>query len=385
MENRKQKVLFFIAVGLLWFSLYAYSPILSTYCTDLGASYTLAGTILSSYGFVQLVLRIPTGMLADYTGKRKLIMVAGMSFSLISAVMFMIVRNPVLLIVCRALAGMSASTWAIYMISFSSLFNKEDSKKAVGIANSANLTGVMIATFLGGIIAQWFGDVYTFVPSIASALIAIIMILFFIKEPEVNTDKKVKLRDFAYLLKDRNLIFYSVMAVFFQIAMYTGPLGFVTNILKDLGASSFMRGLATTLSSLPAICTAALSGSFFSEKLGNKLSIIIGFVITGISIAGMAISSSIALVIVFLFINGIAKGLLLSLLNSLAISNVDYSLKSTAASFFQSVYGIGMTIGPVVAGAISDAFGMNTAFISIGLFMLVPVILVAVYRHQEKL
>ena len=65
-------------------------------------------------------------------------------------------------------------------------------------------------------------------------------------------------------------------------------------------------------------------------------------------------------------LSGLAKGLLQSLLNALAVMDVQPQLRSTGAAFFQSVYGIGMTLGPIIAGALADAYNMNVSFMVVG-------------------
>ena len=51
------------AVMLFWFSQYTYVPHLSAYLKDLGASLTLIGIVTGSYGFTQMLARIPLGIL----------------------------------------------------------------------------------------------------------------------------------------------------------------------------------------------------------------------------------------------------------------------------------------------------------------------------------
>ena len=76
-QVKQQKVLLYLAICLMWFSIYVYVPTLSTYCEKMGASYTLVGTVLSSYGFVQMLCRLPIGILSDITKKKKIFYALG--------------------------------------------------------------------------------------------------------------------------------------------------------------------------------------------------------------------------------------------------------------------------------------------------------------------
>ncbi|MBR6816366.1 MAG: MFS transporter [Clostridia bacterium] len=386
MQNKtntaRQKVLMYIAICLMWFSIYVYVPTLSTYCEDMGASYTLIGTILSSYGFVQMLCRLPIGILSDVTRKRKLFMLLGLGFALASGASFLLVNYPPLLVLCRALSGFCASTWAVYMISFSSCFSEEEQPKAMGLASAGMFIGQVPATFLGGVIAQMWGEQATFIAAIVTAVIG--MVLFFgIAEPQIGDKQPVRLRDFARMATNRNLVFYSLMAVFMQIALYTGASGFIPNVLKDLGASNFILGLATSLSSLPAIFSSALSGSFFRQKVGAKKSLLGAFVLMAGTLAAMVITDSIWVILLILLLSGVAKGLLQSMLNSMAVEEIQPQLRSTAAAFFQSVYGIGMTIGPIVAGAIADASDMNTAFLAVAGITMIAFVCILLKKEKQ--
>ncbi|HET7769654.1 MAG TPA: MFS transporter, partial [Chloroflexota bacterium] len=62
---------------LFWVSLYFYVPILPVYAQGMGASLSIVGVMLSAYGVMQLLLRIPTGLASDALGSRKPFVVLG--------------------------------------------------------------------------------------------------------------------------------------------------------------------------------------------------------------------------------------------------------------------------------------------------------------------
>ena len=196
---KKQKVLLYIAIALMWFSIYVYTPILSTYCEDLGATYTLVGTVLSSYGFVQMVMRIPIGIFTDLLRRRKVVMGAGFAFAFFSSLGFFLAEVPTLLIICRALSGLCASTWAIFLISYTSLYPDEEQGKGMGLANSANSIGQVFATLIGGFVAQYIGIKVPFVVGMIAALTGTIL-LFFVREPQIEQKEKITVSLFFFFL-----------------------------------------------------------------------------------------------------------------------------------------------------------------------------------------
>ena len=63
----KRIPLFLALVALFWFSLYTYSPIFTVYIKEFSTT-QMAGTIIASYGFVQMCLY---GILCSIAGLAK--------------------------------------------------------------------------------------------------------------------------------------------------------------------------------------------------------------------------------------------------------------------------------------------------------------------------
>lgn len=366
---KKPAAVMYAATCLLWFSIYFYVPILGPYCESLGASYTSVGVILSSYGFVQLILRIPIGVWADRINKRRIFMFLGMAASAVSGLGFFFASKPAFFLVCRALAGVSASTWAIYMVSYGSFFAAEQQSKSLGVIGTSMFLGQVIATFFGGIFAVFVGERWTFFIS-ALAGAAGVLLISFLPEPQLNKKEPPKARDFAALLKNRDLIFFSLAAVVLQIILYAGANGFLPNVLRSLGAGNFTLGLSSTFIALPAIVTSYYSGSFFEKTVGIRTSLVASFVVISLALTAMAFTKETWVLLALVLISGAPRGVLQPMLNSLAIRSVQPEVRSSAAAVFQSIYGLGMTAGPVIAGAVADAFNMTAALALIGLLTL---------------
>ena len=60
--EKKKRFIFIVTTTLFWFSLYAYIPIFPGYIENSGASHRMVGLIIGSYGFSQMLIRIPLGI-----------------------------------------------------------------------------------------------------------------------------------------------------------------------------------------------------------------------------------------------------------------------------------------------------------------------------------
>jgi len=364
MQYKKEIRLFGIVTAIYWFSLYTYVPILSPYAQSLGASGTLIGLIIGSYGFTQMMIRIPMGIASDKLKKRKPFIIAGVVIAVISGIGPYLFKNSMALLFFRGLSGVAAASWVIFTVLFTSYFKEEDMAKALGHIISFNYLGQVSAMFLGGLVAQNQGQEYTFLLAAAVGCVGIFL-SFRIKEPKVIDTKPLAIKDVFLVGKNKSLMIASFLAIIIQVLTFTTVFGFTPIIAKDLGASNFELGLLSTLSTLPMIFSSSLSGTFFKDKIGIKQTVILGFVLAALSCVAVPLSGNLMVLYITQIIGGFGRGLAFSPLMTLAIQEIQSDKRATAMGFFQAIYGIGMFLGPGVVGVVSDFWGMETAFVII--------------------
>lgn len=356
--------LFCIVTSLYWFSMYTYVPNLSTYAESLGATHKMVGLILGSYGFTQMLLRIPLGIFSDRINKRKIFINLGILTSLLSALAMGILKSPVCLLIFRGMSGVAAATWVTFTVLFSSYFPENDASKAIGYINSFNSLGQMIAMLLGGIIAQYLGSQSPFFLAFAGGTLALIL-SFRIVEQKIDR-KPVKISTLVSVGKDKNLLVVSGLGILIQLLTFATVFGFTPIVAETIGASKFELGLLSTLSTLPVIFASAMSGSIFAKRFGEKKTLINSFLITSFSCIVIPFINDLTLLYLSQIIGGFGRGLVMSLLMGLSIKTVEPDRRATAMGFFQAIYGIGMSIGPVLVGFLSDTVGLNWGFWTTG-------------------
>ena len=364
--------------SMLWFSLYAYVSELSTYAETLGASYKMIGLITASYGLTQLILRIPLGALSDYISKRKIFIILGLLVSLISALVTYLNPAPMSLFVTRLLAGVSAATWVIVTVLFSAYFKKEEAPRSVGIMNSYNAVGQLSSMAIGGFISWKFGTRELFLLAAAGAAAGLISSLFITEIKPVTTHKKIKLID-TDIIKNRELIAVSGLAIITQFITFATAFGFVPILGKQLGAENFQLSLLTALAIIPATFMSRLASTTIPSKIGRAMTINSGFMLSSIICVILPFVTSLPLLYFIQFISGAARSMIFPLLMGLSIEKAEESKRATAMGFFQAIYGIGMVFGPIVLGFIAQEFNLTTGFIVTGIIGLSGIILTSIY------
>jgi MFS family permease len=365
MSKNHRKTLFCIVTSLYWFSLYSYVPILSPFAKSLDASEKMIGLIVGSYGFTQMVLRIPLGILSDTIKKRKIFVTLGIIFAGISSFGIWLVPNISSLLIFRGLSGVAASTWVSYTVLFTSYYEKEDTTKAIGIINSFNSLGQILAMLTGGLIAQVYGQRFTFLLAAAAAFLGTVLSFGVIENRDIDK-KPMKLKDIPNIATDRNLMVVSGLAILSQLLAFATLFGFTPIIAQNLGANNFQLFMLSMLSILPVIIVSPLSGTFFTKKIGSKNTITLGFIISALACACIPYLNNLHTLYITQIIGGFGRGLVFPLLMGLSIRNIDINKRSTAMGFFQAIYGIGMFIGPVMVGFIGDNLGLTFGFLIAG-------------------
>ena len=170
MHMVRQRVIAGLSIWLYWFSLSTYISILPTYSRDLGAGYQMIGVILGSFGLTQVLLRLPLGIISDRLERRKLFLVAGTILGLASSLGMWLFRDIYSLLFFRLLSGFAATAWVLQTVLFARCYPQAEGGKAMGLVTAVVNFGEMTAMFIGGLVAQYYGQEQSF---LLAALVAV--------------------------------------------------------------------------------------------------------------------------------------------------------------------------------------------------------------------
>jgi predicted MFS family arabinose efflux permease len=376
-EQKKNIKLFVFVTAFYWFSMYAYIPTFSPYIESLGASHKMIGLILGSYGFSQMLIRIPLGIYSDRINKKKIFVNLGILLSVISTTGMWFAETPALILVFRSLAGASAATWVSFTVLFSSYFKDDDTAHAIGIINASNKSGQVVGMLLGGIIAQSLSQQYPFLLAAAAGIVGFALSLKIDENKKID-QKAITLKEIIKVAKNRSLLTVSFLAILMMMISHSTTFGFI-----PVAAKNFHLGLLTTITTIPGIISSYLSGSYFSKKMGEKNTVTIGFLLLAISCILVPFIDRLYLLYFNQMLNGFSQGMIFPVLMGLSIKNVKVNKRGTAMGFFQAIYGLGMFMGPIFVGTISDLAGLQMGFWMIGLVGILGAFLTRFYKAEK--
>lgn len=343
-----------------WASLFIYVPTLGVYARSFGLSATLVGTILSMYGMWQALSRLPLGILADWSGRRKPYILAGFVLSAVGALIMAFADGAAGLLVGRAITGLAGSAWVPMVVLFSSLFPPEQAVRASAILAVANSFSRLVATAVTGVLNDSFGYQAAFIAAAVGAGLALLATLP-VREAALAS-KQPSMKQVARLGLRRDVLVPTALNTVAQYIAWATTFGFLPIMAREnLGASSAMISLLTSLNVFLSIA-GNLVTPHISQRF-NKLHLI--YATFAVLVAGTvltAVSGSIGMLFLAQAVLGLGSGVNYPLLVGMSIEKVDESERATAMGLHQSVYSIGIFTGPWLSGILSDAFGMPAMF-----------------------
>ncbi|MGD6941926.1 MFS transporter [Cytobacillus gottheilii] len=358
----KQTSLILGIVVCFWFAQYVYIPYQTTYLLLVNISSNLVGAIIGAYGISQLILRLPVGILADLSSNHKLFILLGSFFAGIASLFRILLPDHIGFFLGNILSGTASATWISFMILYMSFFTKSEQTSATSKIIMANNFGMLLGFITSTLLYDAVGMMVICAFGLGAGLIGFIL-SFFLQATKPANPPKLHIMDLLSVIKDRNLLLFSGLALVQQGVQMSTTMSFTNQIIQELGGTNSVIGFSSIIYMLSAVLFAKLASTKFLELLTKKQWISSSFLLLGLYCLLVPQSQMIAIVCLLQLIPGIGTGILFSLLTSEAVSSVPAKKNSTAMGFFQAVYAIGMTIFPMISGSIYEQLSMTMAFL----------------------
>ena len=371
-EDKKNEFLLLTAIFLFWFSVYTYPSFLTSWATDkLGAAKVMAGMIVGSYGLTQMVLRIPLGIVSDILKKRKLFVMLGFGLSILASSGLALVALSagreqvprwlaVGALLFRGMSGMTAATWVTFSVLYSASYSGDQVAAAMSRIVVPQCGSQIIAMLLGAQLAGHFGEFWAF---LLATLAGIAGLLVMARVPEQRpTGEPMTLRGFLEVARNRQLVSGTVLATVYQLVVWATVQGFVQNWAREvIGLTTAQLGYLSVANLLPTTVVSRFSGTVLTRRFGRRAVLTAGFVLMGIACLLYPRTNSLVSLLSVQALLGAGVGLIMPLTMASAIETVPGEKRSTAMGIYQAIYGLGMFLGPVIAGAVIERFSAAEA------------------------
>lgn len=174
----------FLGIGLV-------IPVLPTIMNELHLSGSVVGNLVAAFALAQLLVSPIAGRWADTFGRKKMIVIGLIIFS-ISELLFGVGQTVEVLFISRLLGGISAAFIMPAVTAFiADITTMETRSKALGYMSASISTGFIIGPGIGGFLAE-IGSRVPFFSAAVLAFVSAILSIITLKEPKRRAPGHIK-------------------------------------------------------------------------------------------------------------------------------------------------------------------------------------------------
>lgn len=353
--------------------------------TELGASKALLGGIEGSAELVSYAFRLISGSLSDKLRRRKIFILFGYGLSTISKPFFSVSFNwiDVLIVRISDRIGKGVRT-APRDALISDSVTETTSGKAFGIHRTLDQTGAIAGPLAGYVLLHFLDVRDIFILSLIPGIIAIIILIFFVKEVIGKDTTKEIPRNFLYLLKqNRRFTILLLITGIFALGAYN--FSFILLKSSDLGVIESSIPLVYAGINITHTAVGIPSG-IIADRIGKEKVLILGYGILLVSSFLMVILSGNFLYAFLIALTyGIYVGITETVQRAVLPKYVDSELRGTAYGLYNLIIGAGFFVGNIVFGYLWDAYSLEIAIYFSSIFVASAMIGMTVFIKKLNL
>lgn len=360
-------------------------PLLPLFLTGvLGTTKTTVGIIEGIAEATASILKVFSGWIADRFGRKKLLMGLGYGISVVS--------RPVI-------AG--ASTWAeVLSARFIDRFGKGvrtaprdaiiaesasfgNMGLAFGFHRSMDTVGAVIGPAVAFALLYFYHDGLrlVFYASAIPGLIAVAVIVFFIKEKKMTKEEIASVPKLSISSFDGPFRRYMLAVAIFSLGNFADA--FLILQAKNLGVTEYLIPVVYLLFNLVYAASSAPMG-MLSDKIGIRKMVLYGFVSYAAVYFLVGMASTTAHIWILFPLYGVYKGMSEGAQRAYLALVAPPERKATAFGVYHTVNGLMLLPASIIAGLLWDTMGAGTTFFYGAAMGLLAAVVFSITRMGKK-
>lgn len=371
----------FLGVGLI-------VPVMPSFMNIMHLSGKTMGYLVAAFAFAQLLMSPLAGRWIDTYGRKKMIVIGLVLFS-VSELIFGLGTHVSVLYIARILGGIAGAFIMPAVTAYvADITSVEERPKAMGYVSAAISIGFIIGPGIGGFITE-LGIRAPFYFAAGFALITCISSIFILKEPL----SKEQLLEISKLKKDTNFIsdlkrsfhpaYIIAFIIVFVLAFGLSAYETVFSLFSDHKFGFTPRDIATiiTISSIFGVVVQVFLFGKMVDKLGEKkliqLCLIAG---VALAVASTMIKNYLTVLLVTCFIF-LAFDLLRPALTTY-LSKTAEKEQGFVAGMNSTYTSLGNIIGPALGGVLFDV-NINYPYLFAAVIMFIGLVITMVWKEKQ--
>jgi MFS family permease len=340
-------------------------PAIPIFAKSFNVSNTLIGLVISSFAIMRFVSGLFSGKLVDRFGER---IVLGFGLLTVSAFTLVagLAQSYSQLLLFRSAGGLGSS---MFTIAAGALLLRVVGDSQRGRAQSL-YNGGFIA---GGVAGPAFGGALLAISPrapffIYSGLLVIAGIFAFTFLHEKRLGKSATPQDVStHVMTIKEALqlrayLYSLFLAFLGTWVFFGMRSSILPLfaIEDIGVTTSIVGISFTLALISQGLVMVRAGKY-SDKNGRKPVILVGFIITLLSLFLLTISTNVVMYLIAMLILGLGAGFATAA--GAIVGDVIKGKSGKVYALWQMAGDAGMMVGPLVLGLIADLFSYRSAML----------------------
>jgi len=232
--------------------------------------------------------------------------------------------------------------------------------KWMGYANAAFFSGFGFGPLMGGVLTEHMGIDVAFIAMGGLSLLAFIITSFFLPEtnPRYTVDSYPSFREMS-----RSRMMSGLFT--FRLTLTLGRATFFTFLpilaVNRLGLSPSLVGILLAVHIL-LISLLGIPSGRMADRLNRRFLVVCGCIVSFIFLVTVPIGDNFGLLLALAVMGSLGSAIAAPAASALVVEEGrKYGMGSSIAVFSMAL-SIGMVVGPIAGGAITDFAGLNSAF-----------------------
>jgi MFS family permease len=332
--------------------------------TTLGTSVLAVGITEGLAESTALIIKVFSGILSDYIGKRKGLAVFGYALGALTKPLFAVATSSGLILTARLLDRIGKGVRGAPRDALvADIAPPHLRGAAFGLRQSLDTVGAFLGPLLAvGLMLLWANDFRAvFWVSVVPGTLAVMLLFFGIKEPERHhTEKRINPIS-KQNLQRLNPTYWRVVIIgaLFMLARFSEAF---------LVLRGFQAGIPIAMTPLVMVAMniiyAASAYPFgkLSDRLSHNRLLALGLIVLIIADMVLAQSNHWSTLLLGVALWGIHMGMTQGLLAAMVAETAPSDLRGTAYGFFNLMSGLALLVASILAGFVWDQFGAATTF-----------------------
>lgn len=377
-----------LVIVLFWFTQYVYVPYTTPFLLAQKVSADFVGLVVGFYGAIPFFTRLFVGIFSDKIGYYKPMIIVGCASAAVASLIRLYLPTGMGFLIANIISGFSSSMWMCFILFHTKTLTKENLQKGMGYVLAACNGGILLGFFASATLYEHFGMFLMCLLSVSGGTISTIISLS-LKEPPNNNINPPKVSELLHVAYNKRLWFFSVIGMIQQGILMGTAMSFSNEVAHSLGASAWQIGIMTMTMTASYTASNLLSSTHTAIKIGPGILMTLSQICMALYCVLMVTVDSVYALIPIQILLGTTGGFVFSWCSAEALSQIESYRRSTALGIFQSMFAIGMTAVPIVAGYLfAQTSSLNSAFFFQALLAIAGALATAIYyarrRHHKR-